>query len=85
VNHILDGHPELHIEDLEDAILRPVRVCQHLSRSLGRVYEGATNTAGFVHGNLHPVAIVNMRSAHVGDVVTLYLHPRPYRGVQLWP
>jgi hypothetical protein len=61
VNHILDGHPELHIDDLEQAILRPVRVCQHLYKRMARVYEGATKTTGFVHGNLHPVVIVDMR------------------------
>ena len=85
VTHILDGHPELHIEDLEDAILQPVRVCQHLNKAMGRVYEGATKATGFVHGNLHAVVHVDMRNTQVGDVNTLYLSPRPYRGVQLWP
>jgi hypothetical protein len=44
VRHLLDGHPKLHMQDLEDAILRLVRVCQHLFKSLGRVYEGAGGT-----------------------------------------
>ena len=85
VNHILDGHPELHIDDLEDAILRPVRVCQHLYKKMGRVYEGATKPTGFVRGNLHPVVIVDMRNTQVGDVNTLFMSPRLYKGVVLWP
>jgi hypothetical protein len=85
VNHILDEHKELLIDDLEDAILRPVSICQHLFKSMGRVYEGVTKSKGFVRGNLHPVAIVEMRNPQVGDVITLYLSGRYYRGVQLWP
>jgi hypothetical protein len=85
VNHILDGHPELQIGDLEDAILRPVRISQDINKPLHRVYEGATHTTGFMRRNTHSIVIVNMRNAQVGDVVTLYLGGLHYKGVQLWP
>jgi hypothetical protein len=85
VNHILDGHQELLIDDLEEAILRPVRICQHVNRQTRRVYEGSTYTTGFRRTNTHPVVIVELRSPQIGDVITLYLTGRYYRGVQLWP
>jgi hypothetical protein len=85
VNHILDGHPELHIDDLEEAILRSERICQHINTPMHRVYEGPTSTTGFLRRNTHAVAIVEMQSAQVGNVITLYLSGRYYQGVQLWP
>jgi hypothetical protein len=85
VNHILDGHPELQIGDLEDAILRPVRTSQDINKPLHRVYEGATHTTGFMRRNTHPSVILKMRNAQIGDVITLYLGELYYKGVQLWP
>jgi hypothetical protein len=84
VNHILDGHKELLIDDLEDAILQPVRICRHINRQARQVYEGPTYTTGLMRNNTHAVVIVELRSPQVGDVITLYLSGRYYRGVQLW-
>jgi hypothetical protein len=85
VNHILDGHPELQMSDLEDAVLRPERICQDINKPMHRVYEGRTYTTGFLRRNTHAIVIVNMRNAQVGDVVTLYLSGLYYKGVSLWP
>jgi hypothetical protein len=85
VNHILDGHPELQISDLEDALLRPTLISQDINKPIHRVYEGPTYTTGFQRRGTHAVAIVNMRDSQVGDVVTLYLSGLYYKGVQLWP
>jgi hypothetical protein len=85
VNHILDGHPELQISDLETAILRPERICQDINKPLHRVYESATNTTGFLRRNSHSVVIINMWNDQVGDVITVYLSGLYYKGVQLWP
>jgi hypothetical protein len=85
VNHILDGHQELQISDLEDAILRPEHICQDINKPMHRVYEGPTYTTGFLRRNTHAIVVVNMRNAQLADVITLYLSGRYYKGVSLWP
>ncbi len=84
VNHILNGHSELQIGDLEDAILPTERTYEHINKKMRRVYEGPTYTTGYMRNNTHAVVIVELRSPQVGDVITVYLSSRYYRGVQLW-
>lgn len=44
---ILTKHPEVSVADIEEALARPVRICDHLTEGDSRVYEGPTRGRGF--------------------------------------
>jgi hypothetical protein len=83
-DHIQPRHPEVTLADVEQALIHPVRICDHRQYVDQQIYEGALGTT--IQGvRIFPVVVVERRSATTGVVVTARVSRRPYRGVQRWP
>jgi hypothetical protein len=81
--HIQQRHPEVSLGHIAQALMRPVRICDHNTEPNQQVYEGARGTTPWPA--VFPVVIVERRDASTGVVVTARLSRRPYQGVQRWP
>ena len=81
--HIQQRHPEVRLADIEQALTRPIRICDHKTAPDQQVYEGARGTTRW--SAVFPVVIVERQGASTGVVVTARLSRRPYQGVQRWP
>jgi hypothetical protein len=83
-DHIHQRHPEVTLADIDRALTRAFRVCDHRQYPEQQVYEGPAGITG--HGpRVFPVVIVQRVSDQVGVVVTARVSRRPYRGDQRWP
>ncbi len=81
--HIQQRHPEVTLDHIVQALMRPVRICDHKTEPGQQVYEGARGTTPWP--DAFPVVIVQRRGTATGMVVTARLSRRPYQGVQRWP
>jgi hypothetical protein len=82
--HIQHHHPEVTLDHIVQALMHPVRICDHKTAPDQQVYEGDQGTMPR-WPTVFPVVIVERRGAVTGRVVTARLSRRPYRGVQRWP
>jgi hypothetical protein len=81
--HIQQRHPEVTLDYIAQALIRPVRICDHKTEPGQQVYEGAPGATPWLA--VFPVVIVERRGAATGMVVTARLSRRPYPGAQRWP
>ena|SRR3990172_1453952 len=84
LTHILPRHGEVTQVDIAHALTASVGIYQHRTDPMRRVYQGSPRPTGFFRG-LVPLVVVALTGTDSGTVVTAYLSPRPYRGVQRWP
>jgi hypothetical protein len=83
-DHIQQRHPEVTLSGIEQALINPVRICNHRQYSDQQIYEGPPGTTTLGR-NIFPVVIVERLNNRVGVVVTARVSHRAYRGVQRWP
>jgi hypothetical protein len=83
-DHIHQRHPEVTLADIDCALTRAFRVCDHRQYPEQQVYEGPAGTTR-QGPRVFPVVIVQRVNDQVGVVVTARVSRRPYRGGQRWP
>jgi hypothetical protein len=83
-DHIHQRHPEVTLADIDCALTRAFRVCDHRQYPEQQIYEGLPGTTRQGPG-VFPVVIVARVSDRAGVVVTARVSRRPYRGGQRWP
>jgi hypothetical protein len=83
-DHIHQRHPEVTLADIDCALTRAFRVCDHRQYPEQQVYEGPPGTTR-QGPRVFPVVIVQRVGTRVGIVVTARVSRRPYRGGQRWP
>jgi hypothetical protein len=82
--HIQQRHPEVTFADIDCALTRAFRICDHREHPEQQIYEGRAGTTR--HGpRVFPVVIVARRHHQAGIVVTARVSRRPYKGGQRWP
>jgi hypothetical protein len=82
--HIQQRHPEVTFADIDCALTRAFRVCDHRQSPAQQVYEGPAGSTR--HGpRVFPLVIVERVSPQAGVVVTARVSRRPYKGGQRWP
>jgi hypothetical protein len=86
VEHISPRHPEVTLEDVENALTQTTRICAHKEHPNRRVYEGQPRAHElYARYNWIPTVAVQLDSKETGWVITAYRAPRRYQGAQLWP